>query len=174
MGSTATLPGSTGSSAGMAPASSSRQAYFRSIAAADGAGNHALAEQLRASPEQPSGHDNDYGAALGGPIVIPKVFNGRNKLFFFFSFDGFRRSQDHREHVQSHASHFVEPPGQTFSDLLAINATKYQIYDPLSVRPDPAPRGPLHPHADSRRHPSRFANRESGLLHLSQIPPLHQ
>ncbi len=30
---------------------------------------------------------NIYGGTLGGPVYIPKVFNGRNKAFFFFSFE---------------------------------------------------------------------------------------
>lgn len=30
---------------------------------------------------------NDYGVTFGGPVRIPKVFNGRNKLFFFFSWE---------------------------------------------------------------------------------------
>ncbi|MGH9668346.1 MAG: carboxypeptidase-like regulatory domain-containing protein, partial [Bryobacteraceae bacterium] len=55
-----------------------KQAYFRSIAQAEASGNHALAQQLRNSPQQPPGHDNDYGADIGGPVIIPKVINGRN------------------------------------------------------------------------------------------------
>src|SRR5262249_26870596 len=35
----------------------------------------------------------DYGFTLGGPVVIPKVFNGRDKLFFFFNFEQFRETQ---------------------------------------------------------------------------------
>ncbi len=34
--------------------------------------------------------ENDYGFTLGGPVIIPKVYNGRNKTFFFFSFEQFR------------------------------------------------------------------------------------
>lgn len=30
---------------------------------------------------------NDYGVTLGGPVSIPKIYNGRNKLFFFFSWE---------------------------------------------------------------------------------------
>jgi hypothetical protein len=30
---------------------------------------------------------NDYGITLGGPIWIPKVYNGRNKTFFFFGWE---------------------------------------------------------------------------------------
>jgi len=35
---------------------------------------------------------NDYGFTLGGPIRIPKVFDGRNKSFFFFNFEQFRQN----------------------------------------------------------------------------------
>jgi hypothetical protein len=34
---------------------------------------------------------NDYGFTFGGPVWIPKVYNGRNKTFFFFSFEQFRQ-----------------------------------------------------------------------------------
>ena len=37
-------------------------------------------------------HQNDYGFTLGGPIVIPKVYNGHDKTFFFFSFEQFRQT----------------------------------------------------------------------------------
>jgi Carboxypeptidase regulatory-like domain len=33
---------------------------------------------------------NQYGFTVGGPIWIPKVFNGRNRLFFMTNFEGFR------------------------------------------------------------------------------------
>ena len=35
---------------------------------------------------------NDYGFTVGGPIVIPKVYNGRNRTFFFVNFEQFRQS----------------------------------------------------------------------------------
>lgn len=34
---------------------------------------------------------NDYGFTVGGPVWIPKVYNGKNKTFFFFSFEQFRQ-----------------------------------------------------------------------------------
>ncbi|MCC6392278.1 MAG: carboxypeptidase regulatory-like domain-containing protein, partial [Bryobacterales bacterium] len=33
---------------------------------------------------------SDFGASFGGPILIPKVYSGKNKSFFFASFEGFR------------------------------------------------------------------------------------
>lgn len=35
---------------------------------------------------------NDYGFTLGGPINIPKIYDGHDKTFFFFSFEQFRQS----------------------------------------------------------------------------------
>src|SRR5579883_179066 len=35
---------------------------------------------------------NDYGFTLGGPVVLPR-YNGRDKTFFFFSFEQFRETQ---------------------------------------------------------------------------------
>jgi hypothetical protein len=34
-------------------------------------------------------HQNDYGLTAGGPVWIPKLYNGRNRTFFFFSFEEF-------------------------------------------------------------------------------------
>jgi hypothetical protein len=40
--------------------------------------------------ERPVDTQNDFGATVGGPIWIPKVYNGKNKTFFFFAYEGFR------------------------------------------------------------------------------------
>jgi Carboxypeptidase regulatory-like domain/TonB dependent receptor-like, beta-barrel len=39
---------------------------------------------------KPSLHMNDFGGFAGGPIRIPHVYNGRDKSFFFFSYEGLR------------------------------------------------------------------------------------
>ena len=39
---------------------------------------------------------NRFGAALGGPLVVPKVYDGRNRSFFHFSYEGVRASVDRR------------------------------------------------------------------------------
>jgi len=36
---------------------------------------------------------NDYGGTFGGPVWIPKVYNGRDKTFFFFSYEQYRQTQ---------------------------------------------------------------------------------
>ena len=36
--------------------------------------------------------ESDLGFSIGGPVYIPKVYDGRNKTFWFFSFDRYRNS----------------------------------------------------------------------------------
>jgi outer membrane receptor protein involved in Fe transport len=36
---------------------------------------------------------HQFGGTIGGPIIIPHAVNGRNKLFFFFSYQGQRQTQ---------------------------------------------------------------------------------
>ncbi len=35
-------------------------------------------------------HQNDFGGTLGGPVIIPHVYNGKDKTFFFFNYEGLR------------------------------------------------------------------------------------
>ncbi|MGH9452890.1 MAG: carboxypeptidase regulatory-like domain-containing protein [Terriglobia bacterium] len=35
-------------------------------------------------------HQNQFGGTVGGPVLIPKVYNGKDKTFFFFSYQGNR------------------------------------------------------------------------------------
>lgn len=36
---------------------------------------------------------NDFGGTLGGPVIIPHLYDGKNKTFFFFSYEGLRLIQ---------------------------------------------------------------------------------
>jgi hypothetical protein len=36
---------------------------------------------------------NDFGGTMGGPVWVPKVYNGRDKTFFFFSWEQYRQTQ---------------------------------------------------------------------------------
>jgi len=41
---------------------------------------------------KPRARRNDYGFTLGGPVLIPKVYDGRNKTFFFYNFEQYREN----------------------------------------------------------------------------------
>lgn len=47
---------------------------------------------LNGAPK-PRDHQNDFGGSLGGPVWIPKIYNGRDKTFFFFSWEQYRNNQ---------------------------------------------------------------------------------
>ena len=36
---------------------------------------------------------NQFGAVIGGPVIIPKLYNGKNKTFFNFNYEGRRRRE---------------------------------------------------------------------------------
>jgi len=63
----------------------------------------------------PPFHMNEFGANLGGPVVLPHVFNGKDKLFFFADYEGKRVNQ-----AQTYISTVPTPAFRTgdFSALL--------------------------------------------------------
>jgi len=137
-----------------------RQLYYRRIAEAEAAGNAGLANELRNTPKQLSGHKNHYSAFLGGPVVIPGLFNGRDRLFFFFSFVGFRRLIPPNPVNFNHTFPRLAERGGDFSQLLRVDPARYQIYDPLSVQPDPSRPGHFvrAPFTNNILPPSRMVN----------------
>lgn len=42
------------------------------------------------TPVKPKKVANDFGATIGGPVVLPHLYNGRNKTFFFGTYEGLR------------------------------------------------------------------------------------
>src|SRR3984893_1709899 len=41
---------------------------------------------------RPADHQNDFGGSLGGPVRVPKLYNGKDKTFFFFSWEQYRNT----------------------------------------------------------------------------------
>jgi Carboxypeptidase regulatory-like domain/TonB dependent receptor len=42
---------------------------------------------------RPVNRRNDFGGNLGGPVRIPKVYNGKDKTFFFFNYEYYKENQ---------------------------------------------------------------------------------
>ena len=87
-----------------------------------------------------SGTGNDFAATYGGPVKIPKVIDGTNKLFMFLNLSltsDTTRGGNRITLPRSDAGH--NHVAGDFSDLLLLpNPAQYIIYDPLTTRPDPA------------------------------------
>lgn len=82
-------------------------------------------------PKQASGRSNNYGGTLGGPVRIPWLFNGADKLFFFVTYNGYG--------VDSAGTGARSVPQEAwyqgdFSAIQAVDPVKYTIYDPRSAR----------------------------------------
>src|SRR5215472_1715454 len=66
---------------------------------------------------------NQYGFTLGGPIRIPKLFNGRNKLFFMSNFEGFKSRRTDQ------GLYTTAPDSWRHGDFSSFTTP---LYDPLS------------------------------------------
>jgi hypothetical protein len=78
---------------------------------------------------------NQFGGAVGGPVFIPKVYNGRNRTFFFFA------EQSTRERSASSATATVPLDVWKQGDFSALRSGAGQpitIYDPDTVTQDAA------------------------------------
>jgi len=113
----------------------------------DGAGN-----KIR-----PRNRRNDFGGTIGGPIWIPKLYDGHNKTFFFFSFEEFReasalnfsdtvptaayRNGDFSAISPAGGANFNTALGVSSSpigtDALGRNVYANQIFDPSTRRTAP-------------------------------------
>jgi len=83
---------------------------------------------LPKSQAKPSFHQNQFGGSAGGPVWIPKLYNGKDKTFFFVAYQGFRYSTP--------SNSFLKVP--TAAQLAGDESGRPQIYDPFSTVADPA------------------------------------
>lgn len=84
---------------------------------------------------------NDYGASLGGPVFVPRVYSGKDRSFFFFSWEQFRQKLGGQA---TSTVPTVAERGGDFSDRLIGGPTPYtnpcdgtqilngQIFDPVT------------------------------------------
>lgn len=72
-------------------------------------------------------HQNEFGGTMGGPVVFPRIYNGRNRTFFFFSYGGSRkRGADALSLIR------IPTPAQVTGDFTGQPV----IYDPSSTALD--------------------------------------
>jgi hypothetical protein len=89
---------------------------------------------------RPQARSHDYGFTLGGPLVIPHFYNGRNKTFFFVSLE-----QNYAKTVTTNAQTLPTDAYRTgdFSaaltgkklgtDVMGNSILENEIYDPASA-----------------------------------------
>ncbi|MDQ1474565.1 MAG: hypothetical protein QOJ99_6045, partial [Bryobacterales bacterium] len=75
----------------------------------------------------PSFRLNQFGGSFGGPVVLPKLYSGRDRTFFFVDFEGYRRDS---QTLQLGNIPTAKMRVGDFSETAAI-------YDPLTTRTNP-------------------------------------
>jgi len=93
---------------------------------------------------RPVDKKNDYGGSFGGPVWIPKLYHGRDKMLFFFSFEQFRQKQGATSvstipsaaERQGDFSALLGPPIPGVTNPCAGNAPvlQGQIFDPTTTQ----------------------------------------
>jgi hypothetical protein len=72
---------------------------------------------------------NQWGVTIGGPVILPKIYNGKDKLFWFFTYEGHQNSEPAPTYTTVPTA--AERSGD-FSALLKLGAN-YTLYDPSTA-----------------------------------------
>ena len=90
---------------------------------------------------------NTFGGSLGGPVIIPKVWNGRDKTYFFFDYEGNRKTTSAPELL------LVPTAAERGGNLSGLVETGAPLVDPFTGAPYPnntIPGGPGNPCSNPR------------------------
>jgi hypothetical protein len=101
--------------------------------------NHLQARSFNSGPQIPFLQHNEYGAQLGGPVWIPKIYNGKNKTFFFVDVEWIKQNSNA---IEQYTVPTLDERKGNLSDVFVAgsdpnNPTPIQIYDPTSTTYDP-------------------------------------
>ena len=77
---------------------------------------------------------NQFGFSVSGPVVVPKLYNGRRSTFFTFSYEGTREKVG-RSYLNTLPT--AQQRGGDFSDLVNSAGAPVTVYDPRSTRANP-------------------------------------
>src|SRR5262249_19583716 len=109
---------------------------------------------------------HDYGFTIGGPVAIPKVYDGHNKTFFFFNFEQSRLTQTFNTVINTvptaayrtgDFSRAILPNARVIgTDPIGRQMLEGMIYDPNSTRNDATGRSFRDPFPNNRIDPTRF------------------
>jgi hypothetical protein len=73
---------------------------------------------------------NEFGASLGGPVYLPKLYNGRNRTFFFFAYEAFRNLSANTASTRMPTMAMRQGD---FSGLVDGAGRRIELYDPWST-----------------------------------------
>ncbi|MGH9674841.1 MAG: carboxypeptidase regulatory-like domain-containing protein, partial [Bryobacteraceae bacterium] len=78
---------------------------------------------------------NEFGASLGAPIYLPKIYNGRNRTFFFVAYEAYRNLSATTTNTSMPTMAMRQGD---FSGLIDSAGRQITLYDPWSTQFFPA------------------------------------
>jgi hypothetical protein len=78
---------------------------------------------------------NEYGASAGGPLLIPHLYHGKNKSFWFFAFERYSLASANDELATVPTKAMKQGD---FSGLVSSSGILQQLYDPATTTYNPA------------------------------------
>jgi carboxypeptidase family protein/TonB-dependent receptor-like protein len=105
---------------------------------------------------------NEYGVTAGGPFMVPG-YDGRNKSFWFFNYEGFKQRQ---ERLTVSAVPTDAMWGGDFSNFIDDNGNLTRLYDPLTTDSN----GLRQPFPNNRIPANRLSNTLKVLQQLTAKP----
>ncbi|MGH9720960.1 MAG: TonB-dependent receptor domain-containing protein [Bryobacteraceae bacterium] len=121
----------------------------------------------RAGLPKPIVRLNRWGANGSGPVYLPKLYNGQNKTFWTYAYEGIY-SADPRGTVTTAVPTARMRQGD-LSELLAVGP-QYQIYDPATIAPAPNGRFSRQPLAGNIIPASRINSTARRLMEFWPAP----
>ena len=89
--------------------------------------------------KEPALRQNDFGGTVGGPIRIPHLYNGKDKTFFFVSYEGLRLLQPRPAHVFGVPDYCIRGLVAPGSPAVCENSDGTPMLDPNGQNRIPAP-----------------------------------
>jgi Carboxypeptidase regulatory-like domain len=132
-----------------------------------------LARLRQQAPGTPFPKDirNEFGGNAGGPVIIPHLYNGKDKTFWFFSYEGHREVGRADNLPETFNGTNVVPTaamwnGDLSNKIDASTGTPFTIYDPLTTDSN----GQRQAFAGNIIPPSRLSAISKTLQSITQLP----
>ena len=91
-----------------------------------------FSDNAHGNPSPASGLDQ-YGFTIGGPVLLPKIYNGKDKTFFFFAWEKYHEDQEYPSEKVASVPTQLQRAGD-FSKTFDNSNRLITIYDPLTGR----------------------------------------
>jgi hypothetical protein len=106
---------------------------------------------------------NQYGASGGGPLSIPKLYNGKNRTFFYVAWEGYRYAS------KTETGALAPTAAMDAGDFSAVGAT---IYDPTTTNPAGTSRETFTQEYNEGPENTALCNGDINCIPASRISPI--